>query len=177
MEILVALLVPLLLPAQEAEKAPEKAPEEAREGLGAQVVQVRQAVYYKKSSRLGGILRKAEYREEVEVTEIQGRFSKCTLKDGTEAWILSSALIPAEKFKPGASTEEELKALKAEGYEAGRFSPETEKKVRSESVGSEQAYQELDSLEARLPDPISREERLRKFREQGNLGEYSGSDK
>ena len=149
-------------------------PQETDEPLDKKTVQVRNTVYYKKASRLRGILRKAEYREEVTVTKVKGRFSKCLLKDGSEGWILSSALVATEKFKPGASTEEELKELKAEGYEAGRFNGDTEKKFRAaKGPRMDRAFAALDELEKRMPDPTSREERLRKFREEGKLGEFS----
>ena len=149
-------------------------PQETEEPIEKKTVQVRQAVFYKKASRLGGVLRKAEYREEVTVTAVKGRFSKCILKDGSGAWILSSALIASKEFKPGASTEEELKELKADGFEAGRFSPETEKRYRADKgARTDRAYTALDALEKRRPDPISREDRLLKFREEGRLGEFS----
>ena len=149
-------------------------PQEAEEPIVKKTVQVRQAVFYKKASRLGGVLRKAEYREEITETAVKGRFSRCVLKDGSEAWILSSALIASKKFKPGASTEEELKERKADGFEAGRFSPETEKRYRADGgARTERAYTALEALEKRRPDPLSREDRLRKFLQEGKLGEFS----
>ena len=149
-------------------------PKDTDEPVGQKTVQVRNTVYYKKASRLRGILRKAVYKEKVTVTAVKGRFSKCILKDGSEGWILSSALIATEKFKPGASTEAELKELRAEGFEAGRFNDETERQFRQEKgPRMDRAFKALDELEKRRPDPISREERLRQFRKGGKLGEFS----
>lgn len=144
--------------------------------LGAQVVQVRQASFFKGPSRPSGVLRKALYGEEVAVTGVEGRFSKVTL-DGGAAYIPTAALVAKDKFVPAPENEEEKMRLKAQAYEAGRFDPETEKAYRQEKGPAlDAAYKELDALEGRPPykgDRAGLEGKLEQFRRDGKLGEFS----
>ncbi len=148
--------------------------EKAPSPLGEKVVQMREAAFYRGASRLSGVVRKAEYGETVNVTAVEGRFSRVAFADGSEAFLLSSALLPREKFVPAPANEEEKMRLKAQGYEAGRFDAETEKKYREEKgKDMDRAYTQLDGLESRRIPRAELERRLRDFRREGKLGEFS----
>ena len=155
-------------------------PQDSKEGLlGPQTVNVRKAAFYKGPSRLSGILREARYGEPVTVTAIPERSSyvKVLLDEGGEAYIAASALIARDEFKPEAADEAEMGKLKAQGYEAGRFDPDTEKKYREQKgPAMDAAYQQVDALEARSlgsGDRAELERLLLEFRRAGRLGEFA----
>jgi len=145
--------------------------------LGLKKVNVRAGKFYESANPRGPVVRKAVYGEEVKVTEVKGSFSKVVLGEGREAYIAASALIPREKFKPEAANEEELGKLTAQGYEAGRFDPETEKKYREQKgPAMDAAYKQLEALEARAfnrGDAAAVEQVLKDFRRDGRLGEFA----
>lgn len=137
-------------------------------------VKVQEAFFYAQPSRIGGTVRKAAHGETVTVTGVDGRFSRCTLADGATAYILSSALIAKEEFKPAPANEQQMMELKAQGYEAGRFDPETESEFRKDKGPEmDKAYEALDALEKRRPERVALEKRLLEFRREGKLGEFS----
>lgn len=143
--------------------------------LGPRAVNVRNAAFYQTVRPFRKLLRDAHYGEPVTVTGVVGSFSKVLLNDGAEAYIASSALIPREKFKPEAADEAEMGKIRAQGYEAGRFDPETEKKYKAQKGPAlEAAYREVDALEARalVRDRAGLERALVEFRRAGRLGEF-----
>jgi hypothetical protein len=162
---LATVLVAGLLPAQDQDNP-----------LGPKTVNVRNTVFYPFPSRTkGDPVRPAEYGEAVTVTAIVKSYSKVVLKEGVEAYIASSALIAREKFKPEAADEAELGKAKAQGYEAGRFDPETEKQYRMQKGPAlDAAYKQVDVLEARalIRNRAALEKLLADFRKAGRLGEF-----
>lgn len=145
--------------------------------LGPKTVNVRNAVFYPFPSRTKGEpLRPAEYGESVTVTAVVKSYSKVVLREGVEAYIASSALISREKFRPEAADEAELGKAKAQGYEAGRFDPDTEKKYREQKGPAlDNAYKQVDVLEARalIRNRAALEKLLADFRKAGRLGEFA----
>jgi uncharacterized protein YgiM (DUF1202 family) len=148
-------------------------------GLGEKKVTMKEAWFLKGPSRLSGTLRKAEDGEDVTVLSVDGKYSKVTVKkDSLEAYILSSALIAPEKFSRSASDEKEGQKLAAQGLEGQKgLNPETEKEFKSAGGASrEQAYVDLDALMARpsyKSDRAALEAKLKDFRQEGKLGEFS----
>ncbi len=161
-----ALIAAALLAAQAADEAP-----------GPRKINVRTAWFYKEASRLSETVRQAEYGETVTVTAFSGKFAQVVLREGGEAFVFRSALVPPEGFKPGPANEEEIMRLKAQGYEAGRFDPETEKKYREQKGPAiDAAYRQLDAFEARALGRAGRpvlEGLLKDFRREGRLGEFA----
>ena len=153
---------------QEADpQAPEAFPEDV-------VIELQTAAFYKKPSTLRGVVRKAEYGEPVTVIGSKGRFWQVRLGDGTEAWVTKESLIARKDFKYDTSDEKQAGKLKAQGFEAGRFNPETEQQYRAEQGQTiDAAYVSLDALEARRPELEARMKALMKFREEGKLGEFA----
>jgi hypothetical protein len=145
--------------------------------LGSKTVNVRNGCFYESVKPFRKFLREAKYGEPVIATAVTGSFSKVTLDGGGEAYIASSALILREKFKPEASDEAEMGKLKAQGYEAGRFDPDTEKKYREQKgPAMDAAYKQVDLLEARslVRDRAALERLLADFRRAGKLAEFGG---
>jgi hypothetical protein len=144
--------------------------------LGPKAVNVRNSTFYPAPSRTkGDPIRPAKYGEIVTVTAVVKSYSKVVLEEGLEAYIASSALIARDKFKPEAADEAELGKAKAQGYEAGRFDPETEKKYREQKGPAlDAAYKQVDVLEARalIRNRGALEKLLADFRKAGRLGEF-----
>ena len=147
--------------------------------LGDKKVTMKEAWFYKTASRLGEVLRKAEDGEDVTVVAVEGRYSKVTVKkDGLAGFILTAALIAPEKFSRSASDEKEGQKMAAQGLEGQKgLNPETEKEFKSAGGASrEQAYADLDALMARpsyRADRAKLEAKLKEFRQEGKLGEFS----
>ncbi len=147
--------------------------------LGDKKVTMKEAWYFKGPSRLSGTVRKAEDGEDVTVTAVEGKYSKVTAKkDNLTAYIISTALIAPEKFSRSASDEKEGQKLAAQGLEGQKgLNPETEKEFKSAGgPAREKAYADLDALMARpayKSDRASLEARLKEFRQEGKLGEFS----
>ena len=146
--------------------------------LGLKKVQMDSSSFYKGPSRLSGTVRDAKKGEEVAVTAVEGRFSKVKLSGGETGYILSTSLVPKEKFDPGPSSAAEMSKLDAQAYEGRRFDPATEAEYRKEKGKNlDDAYIALDKLMERPTYKSHRqqlEEELRKFRQEGKLGEYAG---
>jgi hypothetical protein len=149
------------------------------DSLGDKKVTMKEAWFFKGPSRLSGTVRKADDGEDVTVLSLAGKYSKVvTKKDNLTVFIVASALIAPEKFVRSASDEKEGQKLAAQGLEGQKgLNPETEKEFKSAGGASrEQAYSDLDSLMARPPYKSDRgalEARLKEFRQEGKLGEYS----
>jgi len=144
---------------------------------GPAVVQVQNAWYSKVPSATRGLLRKAAREDAVTVVALEGSFAKVTLADGTGAFVPASALIAKDKYQRGPANEKEMGEMKAQGYEAGRFDPETEKEyTRQKGPEMATAYRQVDELERRLTwthDRAALSARLESFRKAGRLGEFS----
>ncbi|HYE98342.1 MAG TPA: hypothetical protein VEJ18_05490, partial [Planctomycetota bacterium] len=108
---------------------------------------------------------------------LERSFAKVTLTDGTSAFIAASALIAKGKYERGPANEKEMGEMKAQGYEAGRFDPETEKEyTRQKGPEMQTAFRQVDALENRLAwtrDRAGLAARLESFRKAGRLGEFS----
>jgi len=144
---------------------------------GPALVQVENAWYSKVPSATRGLIRKAKREETVTVVSLEGSFAKVTLGDGTSAFVSASALIAAAKYQRGPANEKEMGEMKAQGYEAGRFDPETENEYkRQKGPQMQTAYAQVDALEQRLAwtkDRMSLAAKLEAFRKAGGLGEFS----
>lgn len=147
--------------------------------LGEKKVHVKEGWFYKGPTRISGTVRKAEHGEDVNVTAVEGRYSKVVAaKDGLQAYITSVSLTPKEKYSVSAADQKEGEKLAAQGLEGQRgLNPETEKEYRSQGgEARNRAYNDLDALMARpsvKADRGSLEKALRDFREAGKLGEFS----
>ena len=153
------------------------APQEDALGPGPAVVQVENAWYSKVPSATRGLLRKAKREDAVTVVTLEGSFAKVSLPDGTSAFVSASALVAKDKYQRGPANEKEMGEMKAQGYEAGRFDPETEKEyTRQKGPEMQTAYAQVDALEKRLAwthDRMALASRLEAFRKSGGLGEFS----
>ena len=142
-------------------------------------VTMKEAWFLKGPSRLADGIRKAEDGEDVTILSPEGKYTKVTVKkDNLTAYILATALIAPEKFSRSAADEKEGAKLAAQGLEGQKgLNPDTEKEYRSQGGASrDQAYKDLDAWMARPAykgDRPALEARLRQFREEGKLGEYS----
>jgi len=147
--------------------------------IGDRRVNTKEAAFMKGPSRISGVIRKAEDGEDVTVTAVEGKYAKVTIKkDGTTAYIVAAVLIEPEKFKRSAADEQESKRLVAQGLEGQKgLNPDTEKEYRSQGgAGREQAYKDMEAWMARPSykgDRQTLESRLKDFRQEGKLGEYS----
>lgn len=147
--------------------------------LGEKKVTMKEAWFFKGPSRISGTVRKAEDGEDVTVTAVEGKWSKVTAKkDSLTAYIVSAALIAPEKFSRSASDEKEGQKLAAQGLEGQKgLNPETEKEFKSAGgAAREKAYEDLDALMARpayKSDRAALEAKLKEFRQEGKLGEFS----
>jgi hypothetical protein len=148
------------------------------DALGPKTVNVQTAALFQKVKPVrGGYIRDARYKEELTVTAVEGSYAKVTLADGASAYIARSALVARDKFVPAPANEEEMGRMKAQGYEAGRFDPETEAKYKKDKGPAlDAAYKQVDALEARALVRQGRgalEQILADFRKDGKLGEFS----
>jgi uncharacterized protein YgiM (DUF1202 family) len=147
--------------------------------VGDRKVNTKEAAFMKGPSRISGVHRKAEDGEDVTVIGVEGKYAKVTVKkDGATAYIIASALIEPEKFKRSAADEQESQRLVAQGLEGQKgLNPDTEKEYRSQGGASrEQAYKEMEAWMARPSykgDRSALEAKLKDFRQEGKLGEYS----
>jgi hypothetical protein len=151
---------------------PSEALRDDKDALGDKKVTMKEAWFFKGPSRISGTLRKAEDGEDVKYSKVTAK------KDSLEGYIISSALISPDKFSRSASDEKEGQKLAAQGLEGQKgLNPETEKEFKSAGGASrEQAYVDLDALMARPPykgDRAALEARLKEFRQEGKLGEFS----
>lgn len=152
------------------------APQE-QDSLGPKKVNVQNASYNKVPNTTRGYIADAKIGDEVTVLAIEGSFAKVKRADGSEAYIAKSALIPSEKYVKAPANEKEMGELKGQGYEAGRFDPETENSYKKEKGPEmEKAFKNVDTWEARQAWISQRGALARKmdeFRKSGKLAEYS----
>jgi hypothetical protein len=157
--------------------APQDAAGGEEKDLGLKKVQVQSASFNKVPSTTRGFIREAKIGEEVTVTAVEGNYAKVKLADGAEAYISRSALIASEKYVKAPSNEKEMGEMKGQGYEAGRFDPETENAYKKDKGPEmDRAFRGVDAWEARQAWITQRgtvAKRLDEFRKGGKLGEYS----
>ncbi|HLY72774.1 MAG TPA: hypothetical protein VKU80_01540 [Planctomycetota bacterium] len=155
---------------------PAVSPQE-EDSLGPKRVNVQNASYNKVPNTTRGYIADAKIGDEVTVLAYEGSFAKVKRADGTEAYIAKSALIPSEQYVKGPSNEKEMGELKGQGYEAGRFDPETEASYKKEKGPEmEKAFQNVDLWEARqawISQRGTLSRKMDEFRKVGKLAEYS----
>jgi|SRR5579872_3398567 len=163
---LFAVLLPLLPPAPDQDDT-----------LGLKKVQVQNASYNKVPNTTRGYIADAKIGDEVTVLAYEGSFAKVKRPDGTECYIARSALIAAEKYVRAPANEKEMGEVKAQGYEAGRFDPETEAKYKKDKGPQmEEAFLNVDRWEARqswVTQRATLSQRMDEFRKLGKLAEYA----
>jgi hypothetical protein len=157
-----------LLPAASAQE---------EDSLGPKKVNVQNASYNRVPNTTRGYIADAKIGDEVTVLAYEGSFAKVKRADGTEAYIAKSALIPSEKYVKGPANEKDMGELKGQGYEAGRFDPETEASYKKEKGPEmEKAFQNVDIWEARqswIGQRATLSKKMDDFRKGGKLAEYS----
>ena len=145
--------------------------------LGLKKVQVQSASFNKVASATRGFIREAKIGEEVTVLAIEGNYARVKLADGTEAYISRSSLIAAEKYVKSPANEKEMMEMKGQGYEAGRFDPETEAAYKKDKGPEmDKAFKGVDALEHRqawIAQRATVAKRMDDFLKLGKLGEYS----
>jgi hypothetical protein len=114
---------------------------------------------------------------EVNVVAFDGGFARIKRSDGPDVFIARSALTPKEKYVKAPANEKQMMEMKGQGYEAGRFDPETEDKLRKDrGPEMDRAYQGVDAWEARQAwtrQKVELSKRLEEFRKAGKLSEYA----
>jgi hypothetical protein len=145
--------------------------------LGPKKVNVQNASYNKVPNTTRGWIADAKIGDDVTVLAYEGSFAKVKRADGTEAYIAKSALVAAAAYVKSPANEKEMGELKAQGYEAGRFDPETEASYKKEKGPEmEKAYKNVDAWELRQSWITQRgtlAKKLDEFRKAGKLAEYS----
>jgi len=169
--VLAAPFLTVLLPLLGAAGAQEE------DALGPAKVNVQNASYNKVPNTTRGYIADAKIGDEVTVLAYEGSFAKVKRADGTEAYIAKSALIPSEKYVKSPANEKDMGELKGQGYEAGRFDPETEASYKKEKGPEmEKAFQNVDLWEARqawISQRGTLSKKMDEFRKGGKLAEYS----
>lgn len=162
--VLIALLPPLALQAEDNTLGPKK-------------VNVATAGLSSKPSITRGVFAQATMGEEVKVLAYEDSVAKIKRADGTECYIARSALIPAAAYVRGPANEKEMGELKGQGYEAGRFDPETEASYKKEKGPKmEEAFRNVDVWEQRQSwsnNRVEASKRLEAFQKAGKLAEFS----
>jgi hypothetical protein len=152
-------------------------PAQEEDALGPKKVNVQNASYNKVPNTTRGYIADAKIGDEVTVLSYEGSFAKVKRADGTEAYIAKSALIPSEKYVKAPANEKDMGELKGQGYEAGRFDPETEASYKKEKGPEmEKAFQNVDTWEARqawISQRATLSKKMDDFRKGGKLAEYS----
>ena len=152
-------------------------PLQDQDSLGPKKVNVQNASYNKVPNTTRGYIADAKIGDEVTVLAIDGSFAKVKRADGSEAYIAKSALIPSEKYVKSPANEKEMGELKGQGYEAGRFDPETENSYKKEKGPEmEKAFKNVDTWEARqawISQRGALAKKMDEFRKSGKLAEYS----
>jgi len=145
--------------------------------LGPKKVNVAAATLSSKPSISRGVFGEAAQGEEVTVLGYEGSMARIKRADGTECYIARTALIPSAQYVKGPANEKEMSQLKGQGYEAGRFDPETEASYKKEKGPEmDKAFQNVDAWEARQAWISRRVELSRKmeaFQKAGKLAEFS----
>jgi len=147
------------------------------DALGPKRVNVQNASYNKVPNTTRGWIADAKIGDEVTVLSYEGSFARVKRADGTEAYIAKSALIPSAAYVKAPANEKEMGQMKAQGYEAGRFDPETEASYKKEKGPEmDRAFKSVDAWEARqawIGNRGTLSRKLDEFRKVGKLAEYS----
>jgi hypothetical protein len=148
-----------------------------QDALGPKKVNVQNASYNKVPNTTRGWIADAKIGDEVTVLAYEGSFARVRRADGTEAYIAKSALIPSAAYVKAPANEKEMGQMKAQGYEAGRFDPETEASYKKEKGPEmDRAFKSVDAWEARqawISERGTLSKKLDEFRKVGKLAEYS----
>jgi hypothetical protein len=145
--------------------------------LGPKKVNVQNAAYSQVPSTIRKLLGPAAIGDEVTVLGYEGSFARVKRPDGTECYIAKSALIPSEQYTKAPANEKQMAEMKGQGYEAGRFDPETEASYRKEKGPEmDKAFKNVDTWEARqawISDKMSLAKKMEAFQKAGKLAEFS----
>ncbi len=151
---------------------------EEKEAPGPRTVHTRGA-YCSKPHTSRGFIAEAKIGEVVEVIAFEGLFAKVKHAAG-EAYISRSSLVKPEEYQKGPANEEQMMAMKAQGYEAGRFDPETENERRRQNPNLAPGYEAVIAFEKRQSWTADRKklsEELLAFQKEGGLAEFSNVKK
>ena len=123
------------------------------------------------------VIAEAKQGDEVTVVGYDGGFARIKRSDGPDLYIARTALLPKEKYVKAPANEKQMMEMKGQGYEAGRFDPETENSLRRER-GPEmgKAYDGVNAWEERqawVSNKIQLSKHLDEFRKAGKLAEYT----
>lgn len=163
---LLTVLLPLTPPTQEQDAS-----------LGTKVVTVDAASLSLLPSASRKVIDKAKQGDEVNVVGYEGSFARIKRADGPDVFIARTALVAKDQYVKAPANEKQMMEMKGQGYEAGRFDPETENNLRKER-GPEmaKAYDGVNAWEARqswVSDKVELSKRLDQFRKAGKLAEYT----
>jgi hypothetical protein len=164
-QVLLAALLPMV------------APEDLDATLGVKTVTVAKAGLSTIPNATRKVVAHVVQGDEVNVIGYEGSFAKVKRSDGPDLYIGRTALTPKEKYVKAPTNEKEMMEMKGQGYEAGRFDPETENALRKDR-GPEmgKAYDGVTAWETRQAwniDKIKVSQRLDDFRKAGKLAEYT----
>lgn len=163
---LLTTFLPLMAPAQDLDTT-----------LGSKTVTVDTASLSLVPSASRKLVGTARQGDEVNVVGYEGSFAKLKRSDGPDVYIARTALVAKDKYVKAPANEKQMMEMKGQGYEAGRFDPETENSLRKER-GAEmgKAYDGVNAWEARqewVGNKIELSKRLDQFRKAGKLAEYT----
>jgi hypothetical protein len=134
-----------------------------------------QGILSRRPSTLRDKIRDLKIGDQLDVLSFQGAFAKVRY-GGDEGFVPKCAVIPSEKYVAGPANEKEMMELKARGYEAGRFDPDTEKSRLAQNPNLKPGYDAIDRLEkdmAWASNRSSLSEELLAFQKEGKLAEFS----
>ena len=144
--------------------------------LGVKVVTVESASLSLMPSASRKLVGEVKQGTEVNVVGYEGGFARIKRSDGPDVFIARTALTPKDKYVKAPANEKQMMEMKGQGYEAGRFDPETEDKLRKDrGPEMDKAYQGVDAWEARQAwtrQKLELSKRLEEFRKAGKLSEY-----
>jgi len=152
-------------------------PQEEDATLGVKVVTVDAASLSLMPSASRKLVGAAKQGTEVNVVAFEGGFARIKRSDGPDVYIARTALIAREKYSKSPANEKQMMEMKGQGYEAGRFDPETENNLRKErGPEMDKAYRGVDDWEARQAwtrQKVELSRRLEEFRKAGKLSEFA----
>ena len=166
-----------LVPALLTILAPVLSGEEQDATVGVKVVTVDVASLSLVPSASRKLVGEVKQGQEVNVIAFEGGFAKIKRSDGPDVFVARTALTPKDKYVKSPANEKQMMEMKGQGYEAGRFDPETENKLRKDrGPEMDKAYQGVDAWEARQAWTRQKTElskRLEEFRKAGKLSEFA----
>lgn len=145
--------------------------------LGPKTVTVDIAALSLVASASRKLIGEARQGDVLNVVGYEGGFAKIKRSDGPDVYIARTALIAKDKYVKAPANEKQMMEMKGQGYEAGRFDPETEGSLRKER-GPEmgKAYDGVNAWEARqawVGSKVELSKKLDDFRKAGKLAEYT----